>query len=105
MIDTKQTRIDIDKPRAKQMLWLTKNLVVALDEVDRRQWISVEERLPEETGNYWVYRLTGTMMKTRFTHTGYKIGYTTGYWGGRLADDITHWMPLPDPPEDSDEKV
>ena len=62
-------------------------------------WISVDERLPEETGDYLVYRLTGTMRKTRFIRTR----DTTGYWGGHLACDITHWMPLPPSPnEDSD---
>ncbi|KKK47880.1 hypothetical protein LCGC14_3150740 [marine sediment metagenome] len=35
MIDTKAIRIDIDKPRKPQLLWLTSTLVKALDEVDR----------------------------------------------------------------------
>ena len=35
MIDTKAIRMDIDKPRKPQLLWLTSTLVKALDEVDR----------------------------------------------------------------------
>ena len=47
MIDTKAIRMDIDKPRKPQLLWLTSTLVKALDEVDRRQgnWVELKKKL------------------------------------------------------------
>ena len=62
------------------------------------QWIPVTERLPEE----WVTVLVNT--KFGFIATAYID--ITGKW--RIAEtrefmerrDITHWMPLPEPPKD-----
>jgi hypothetical protein len=69
-------------------------------------WISVEDRLPEEHKHVLAYSITGTI------HPAYlsMIGGTDPQWtiagfGGAyfLHDDsfgfITHWMPLPEPPE------
>ena len=73
------------------------------------EWISVEDRLPEE-GQRVIYY---------FKHTGISIGrYTRAQWNdpetgevvsegdmfhgpdGFLTDDVTHWMPLPDAPDE-----
>ena len=61
---------------------------------DRKQseWISVEERLPEESAWYLVNIINhfGLDVVT-FTH------YTKGFgWG---VTDVTHWMPLPEAPK------
>ena len=58
----------------------------------KQEWISVEERLPEESAWYLVNIINhfGLDVVT-FTH------YTKGYgWG---VPDVTHWMPLPEPPK------
>jgi len=61
------------------------------------EWIEVKDRLPEEDQRviYW------------FEHTGVHYGKFTMTEhgacfygpGGWLTDDVTHWMPLPDPPK------
>ena len=59
------------------------------------EWISVEERLPEESEMYLVYCVDETVQVCLF------IG---GQWdaprvrGSSEEFGITHWMPLPSPP-------
>ena len=57
------------------------------------EWVSVEERLPEE--------------KHRVIVRCERIGTSVGWilWGGWMTDigtdagNVTHWMPLPTPPD------
>lgn len=56
------------------------------------RWISVEERLPEKAGAYVVYGVG-------------RIAFATFYpsiqmWVSNVDAGITHWMPLPEPPEE-----
>ena len=57
------------------------------------RWIPVTERLPERSGTYLVY-VYGDVTD---------LNYWRGEWH-RLGDDytkaVTHWMPLPEPPEE-----
>ncbi len=62
-------------------------------------WISVDERLPEQYANVLVasggsvecgYRITGLI--TKATHWYADSGRTQ-------LENVTHWMPLPEPPE------
>ena len=53
-------------------------------------WISVKERLPEETGSYLVHDIS---MGIRVFYFG-KGEVRSGWFG------VTHWMPLPEPPEE-----
>ena len=57
----------------------------------KSEWISVEERLPEESACYLVNIVDHFGLDfVTFTH------YTKRYgWG---VPDVTHWMPLPEPP-------
>ena len=61
-------------------------------------WVSVEDRLPDDT-----------KQKIVFHKRGVSFAYFSGnYWwssiGGRHSlDTVTHWMPLPKPPKE-DEK-
>jgi len=63
------------------------------------KWISVEERLPEESANYLTYGVflplgVKAMDLCRFNGKG---------WVTAATVEITHWMPLPEPPkEDAD---
>ena len=65
------------------------------------EWISVKDRLPEQM------KKVLTTVEYDFNGKHYrhlKIAYYdgNGKWEplSRQTDEITHWMPLPDPPED-----
>ena len=59
------------------------------------KWISVEERLPEEETSVlicgWGYVDIGWIIDG-----GWRSEYINDY----SADEITHWMPLPEPPDE-----
>ncbi|MGM9683136.1 MAG: DUF551 domain-containing protein [Eubacteriales bacterium] len=64
-------------------------------EVLRNQWISVKDRLPETEDEVLVLTISkngninvdkGYLANGRFVHRG--------------RADVTHWMPLPEPPEE-----
>lgn len=77
------------------------------------KWISVEERLPEKSGQYltyetWVY---GWAIYTSYWTNSYQDKSEVEMYGRALwyrydseygdyeVNRITHWMPLPEPPE------
>jgi hypothetical protein len=53
------------------------------------EWISVEDRLPEEGDVVLTFSKNGGRAVRKFDNGQF------GYY-----DDITHWMPLPDPPNE-----
>ena len=84
------------------------------------KWISVEERLPEFKVNDSGVIHTSTVLyrrgKEKTVHLGYVIKTTVvnsnteeifvfNRWydqHGELWEDVTHWMPLPEPPKDGE---
>lgn len=64
------------------------------------KWIKIEDRFPPIEQMYIVYiRNKETEMKdvtTRFC--GRKDEFITDEWGW----EVTHWMPLPDPPKEGE---
>lgn len=64
------------------------------EEVQQMRWIPVEERLPEEKQRVIV----------RCERVGTSVGWIL--WGGWMTDigphagEVTHWMPLPQPPKE-----
>jgi hypothetical protein len=65
----------------------------------RPAWIPVTERLPEENDVYMVSAFDGHARRVTFAQWQNRIKrwYLTGsrsYW------KVTHWMPLPEPPEE-----
>lgn len=61
------------------------------------EWISVNDRLPEEfyAGfSDWVLATSkmGSMVVSRYDYEG-------SYWITSMGRNITHWMPLPEPPK------
>ena len=75
-----------------------------------QEWIPVEDRLPEESGLYITFGCTA--VPVRLPHNFDKDMGKFGVWwdydtDGKKhpryrfieAEDITHWMPLPEPPK------
>ena len=66
------------------------------------QWIPCSERLPEKTGYYLVCDSTAEFdnVRGRQDVSKFVIGRHGGHWYGAIRGEyITHWMPLPEPPE------
>ena len=65
------------------------------------EWISVEDRLPDEGGRYWCYVREVTDLGV--SHFQWNCCYnedTKTFTDSTLTngENITHWMPLPEPP-------
>ena len=54
------------------------------------EWISVEERLPDQDGKYLSYTRKGFTVLSYYYALEGEFGFE--HW------DVTHWMPLPEPP-------
>ena len=85
-----------NEEQAKAYFWARKALQSTL--TPPNEWVSVEERLPEEKQRVIV----------RCEHVGTSVGWIL--WGkwmtdiGPHAGDVTHWMLLPAPPAKEDQK-
>ena len=73
------------------------------------EWISVEKQLPEKPGIYLVY-LSKSQNVITASFRSYGISYDwynnvdfNGYKDSPfiITDKVTHWMPLPEPPDDN----
>lgn len=60
----------------------------------QQRWIPVTERLPEESGKYLIRYLFGTDI------LWYEVLKTKGKWKTKYKD-VTHWMPLPERPQEA----
>ena len=60
------------------------------------EWISVKDRLPDKQDLYLVYS-SGTYTVQWFN--GYEWVIYSDEWAFE-AHEITHWMPLPEPPKE-----
>ena len=64
---------------------------------ERIRWIPVSERLPKRDGFYLV--LENVNQVAGYYHWCKQFGWNTD--GGRInIQSVTHWMPLPEPPEE-----
>jgi hypothetical protein len=88
MVDV--TSNDIDQPS---------NVYVKVEDLPR--WISVSERLPDEHQEVLVWNGGGQCHNPWQGHV--LCEYRNGEWRESQQSDlfpgITHWMPLPEPPE------
>ena len=71
------------------------------------KWISVEDRLPEDDVDVIVYAVSNnggyTIVITFHTHRLYGLnieGWASPWQYFSMHYTITHWMPLPEPPEE-----
>lgn len=69
-----------------------------IEELEKKvpKWISVEERLPDNDDYYLTYTTEYTCEVYRYDGDG---EWVTA-WDDTANHDITHWMPLPVPPEE-----
>lgn len=69
---------------------------------ERTRWIPCSERLPDEAGKYLC-----CVKNVFFPQNGFLIilWYNDGKWTDSYdcwENRVTHWMPLPEPPEEGD---
>lgn len=72
------------------------------------EWISVKDRLPESDSKYMVW-YKGELDICEFNTDSQTFGYTYDdydemyshlvCWDDGMDKYVTHWMPLPEPPE------
>lgn len=73
------------------------------------EWISVKDMLPEDDARVHgkkrlkvlCYNGRCIRTETRQKNDDYfvKLGYPRWFWG-KSKNDVTHWMPLPEPPKE-----
>lgn len=74
-------------------------------------WISVKNKLPKENGTYIVYIHDGKLANGQvwFDAVVGVADYTFGIWWCEndndfdITNNVTHWMPLPEPPRMEEE--
>ena len=65
---------------------------------EKTRWIPVSERLPEDSGQYiCAIRYNEEPKKTWVEQRFWNI-----FWWDMYTSIVTHWMPLPEPPEATD---
>lgn len=67
-------------------------LKMVLDFHKKHSWVSVKDRLPKETGEYLTWNGVGVNQNYYAPDLNYNNGFNNPY-------PVTHWMPLPEPPE------
>ena len=63
-----------------------------------QEWVSVKDRLPEESGMYIVTANDGHAQRVSFVQWQNK-NRTWNLNGARSYWRVTHWMPMPQPPK------
>lgn len=80
-------------------------LELAARALEQRQWIGVKDRMPEIGEKVLVYSKFGHVSDMTLQRHGGQNGYDVLIFdphGMKPGTDITHWMPLPEPPEEVD---
>jgi len=75
------------------------HLRAEIDRLKRGEWISVKERLPRSGDTVLVYYRRGDYRRMDIVR--YVGSWVTVDWYTK----VTHWMPLPEPPEKEDGKT
>ena len=66
------------------------------------EWISVKDKLPEEFENVIAFNRRGRGKACDMDICWWN-GYSFDRCGKRPYSNVTHWMPLPEPPKEADE--
>ena len=72
-----------------------------MEELDKRvhRWISVEERLPDYDSTVLMFEQVGLFTAIAMGRLTRDEGFVTQ---DGFPADVTHWMPLPEPPKEKD---
>ena len=65
-------------------------------------WISVEDKLPDDKTIYCLVYVTNHYLKESFP-TVARFNHETDEWSWVGHTKVTHWMPLPEPPASKEE--
>jgi hypothetical protein len=65
-------------------------------------WISVEERLPDDGDSVLIFHKSGDMFTAWYRTWNEDWCDYNGFLVGE--DEVTHWQPLPEPPEEAGER-
>lgn len=65
------------------------------DDANDAGWISVKDRSPGNHEPVFIHSMANGIMTAIYTTSGNWVG-DDGYY----VDDVTHWMPLPEPPKE-----
>ena len=70
----------------------------------RQRWIPVTERLPDKDGTYLIRFANKSICDAEYENKFGSFGYWLAIMWDEDADwfpyvDVTHWMPLPEPPK------
>ena len=100
LIHDQHARYDDTKDFDMEMQEQSEATDLALSALRAQQWISVKDGLPKEDGFYNVYMngdIWGKPEEWAVT--------SCGFYDGKWDDDatISHWMPLPEPPEENEQ--
>ncbi len=99
-IDEIPTEYVVPRSEVERLITLNSQLEAKLFEERKAKvdWISVEERLPEKSGEYltWHNGYFGVIEYNADLH-----GWNIMHHADRSTEikSVTHWMPLPEPPE------
>ncbi|EFA4476374.1 DUF551 domain-containing protein [Escherichia coli] len=67
-------------------------------------WISCSERMPEDTKMLLAFsqgQIVAAYWNWVMSPIDYKKYRAFTYLSGNILDDVTHWMPLPEPPQEA----
>lgn len=67
--------------------------------IDSVKWISVKERLPKEETSELLFSADGKVYYGNFGYSKFYAIDSGGIFSGFTAYEVSHWMPLPEPPE------
>lgn len=95
-----------NEEQAKAYFWARKALQPTLTQPN--EWVSVEERLPEESDGMVLFTngkaVTSGYRNHMFRMSGEEGIYAPAIRKGGGYMRVTHWMPLPEPPTKEDQK-
>ena len=71
----------------------------AVEELEKMQWVSVKDRIPQITGKY-ICSVKDTNGYLWTVCATFAVGINLWFGDfGEIQNEVTHWMPLPEPIE------